>query len=116
MNLERELSAALRRREPPADFASRVAEAAKRPEARRAVGGRAWRIVAIAAILALLVVAGANIQRRIHEERRIAEGEQAKAQVMAALRITSHKLSTVKSTLNGRANETGAFARTQSGT
>jgi len=116
MKIERELSAALRRRRPPEGFTSRVVEAAGRDRARQRARMGRWRVAAIAAVLALLVVSGVGIERRAREQQRIAEGERAKAEVMLALKITSQKLSNVKSTLHGRGDETGASRRTQSGT
>jgi len=84
MNLEDELRAALRRQEPPADFASRVISAAARTPAKPSP--RAWtRWVAGMAAGIALTAGVAGYQRY--------EGERAKSQVMLALRITAAKLS-----------------------
>lgn len=84
--LDDELKLALRREEAPAGFADRVIAQA---ESRRGEGRR-WWMGAIAA--GLLLAAGLEYER----ERQIREGEQAKEQVMLALRITSSKLQFVK--------------------
>ena len=84
--LDDELKIALRRVDPPPGFAGRVLAGA---ESNRR--GRRWWTAAIAA--GLLLAGGLEFER----ERRIrAEGEQAKQQVLLALRITGAKLQIVK--------------------
>ena len=94
--LENELREALRRQDPPPGFAERVLAAAEGAQAAPRAGlletVRAWfRGPAArwaAAVCAMLLVGVAVEQRREHEK-----GEQAKAQLMLALRITGAKLS-----------------------
>ena len=84
--LDDELKHALRRVDPPAGFAGRVLA---QVESRRNV--RRWWTAAIAA--GLMLAGGLELER----ERRIrVQGEQAKEQVMLALRITSSKLQFIK--------------------
>jgi hypothetical protein len=98
-DLENELRAALRRREPPAGFTERVQaqiEAAPAPKAgwRRALaslfGIPPLRWVAAGAAACLLLAIGIAHYREVQRQR--AEGEAAKVQVMQALRIASSKL------------------------
>jgi hypothetical protein len=84
--LDDELRIALRREEPRPGFAERVLAGAAR---RRTV--RPWWGAAIAA--AVVLAAGVEFE---HQRRIRAEGEQAKQQVMLALRITGNKLHYIK--------------------
>lgn len=85
MNLDHELEQALRRRRPSPGFADRVVERIEREEAaRRPVW---WR--AAAASVALAAVLGGYATHRVAERR---EGERAKEQVLAALRIAGEKV------------------------
>jgi len=87
-----ELRGALRRVEPPPGFAERVlarvaAERARpgwRAHLRRVFGPAPLRLAAVAA-LALVIVAGVGYERH-------ARGEEAKRQVLLALRITARQL------------------------
>jgi hypothetical protein len=82
MNLEQELHAALRRKEPPAGFTERVLAAIDRDGAATVrPPRRAWRAVAAAVLLAALAGGG--------EAVRIVR---AKQQMLTALHITSAKL------------------------
>ena len=84
--LDDELKIALRRADPPPGFAARVLAQAESRRSRMR-----WWTGAIAA--ALLLAGGLEFER----ERRIrAEGEQAKQQVLLALRITGSKLQFIK--------------------
>jgi hypothetical protein len=84
--LDDELKQALRRVDPPAEFAGRVLA---QVESRRKI--RRWWTGAIAA--GLMLAGGLEWER----ERRIrVQGEQAKEQVMLALRITGSKLQFIK--------------------
>ena len=89
----RELSESLKRREPPPGFAERVLAhtfATEKP------GISGWRWLAVAALV-LLMVGGIAFVR---EQRRQAESERAKQQLMVALRITGSKLRSVQEKLS----------------
>jgi hypothetical protein len=95
--LEEELKKALRQVEPPAGLAERVlARAAKEGEpstSRKARGFFAWfgtGALRWATACALCVALGVSAIGYYHERDR--RGEQAKEQLMLALRITSSKL------------------------
>lgn len=93
--LEDELRNALRRQEPPADFADRVMRSvAAQPPPRRREGLLAmlrWKPMrwVAAAAMALVVVGG--IQHHREQQARI-QGELAKERLLLALRITGSKL------------------------
>jgi hypothetical protein len=89
--LERDLRETLRRRKAPPGFADRVLARTSRLEAPRT----SWVWLAAAALV-LLMIGGVGLVR---EQRRQAEGEKAKQQLMAGLRITGSKLSEVQSRL-----------------
>ena len=83
MNFDDELKSALRRQEPSPDFADRVlARVAARPPRRVP---RPWARWAAPIAAALLLAAGGL-------EYRHYQGEQAKSQVMLAMRIAGGKL------------------------
>ncbi len=94
--LEEELKKALQRIEPPAGFAERVlAQAAteRRQEKGRSRSWFSWlgtTGLRWATACALCIVLAASGLMYRHEERK--RGEQAKEQLMLALRITSSKL------------------------
>ncbi len=83
--LDAELKSALARKNPPADFAARVTDAASRH--RLSVMPR-W-LPAAAAIL--IIAGGSGIAYREHQ------GRVAKEQVMLAMRITAAKLDHIQS-------------------
>lgn len=88
-DLERELRQALRRRPAPAGFKHRLMERREQQRARwphRRV--MLWQRLAGAAALAS-VLAGAVVWRNAEQHRK---AEEARQQVMTALRITSHAL------------------------
>lgn len=87
MSLENDLSRALRRESPAPGFASRVM---KRIENDRAPKPRRWWR-AVAASLTLTALIGGGVAYRDHQ-RRVREGEQAKEQVLLALRIAGEKV------------------------
>ena len=89
--IERDLRGALRRREAPPGFAERVFAKTQRTEARRH-----WWVWLAAAALVLLMIGGINI---VQEQRRQAEGERAKKELMVGLRITGSKLRDVQERL-----------------
>ena len=107
-DLENELRAALRRREPPAGFTKRVLariEAAHAPKPGwRQVMAALFRIPSLrwaaAGVMAcVLLTLGIAHYRRVQQER--AAGEAAKAQVMQALRIASNKLNVTMKKVQG---------------
>lgn len=89
--VERDLRESLRRREAPPGFADRVFARTSRLQAPRT----SWVWLAAAALV-LLMIGGVGL---VQEQRRQAEGEKAKQQLMAGLRITGSKLSEVQSRL-----------------
>ena len=90
--VERDLREALRREEAPPGFAERVLARARQSEAPQ---GHSWVWLAAAALV-LLMIGGVGIVR---EQRRQAEGERAKEQLMVAFRITGSKLRDVQERL-----------------
>lgn len=101
---ERRLQAAMQRREAPLGLKARVlarsrAMARERREARQ---GRLWMLqrIAATAVLAALV-SGFVVYRQVEERRK---GEQAREQVMIALRITSKALNRAGDRVNQRAD------------
>jgi hypothetical protein len=90
---ERELKESLKRREPPPGFAERILAhtfATEKP------GFTGWQRLAVAALV-LLMVGGVALVR---EQRRQAESERSKQQLMVALRITGSKLRSVQEKLS----------------
>src|SRR5678809_679007 len=88
---ERDLHEALRRREPPVGFESKVLA---RTTAPHAPGTFSWRWLAVAA--SVLVIVGTVV---IQEQRR-AESEKAKEQLMIAFRITGSKVRDIQARLD----------------
>ena len=86
MNFEQELRNALQRKEPATGFAERVVRQAEPP---RQMTLRRWAPLAVAASL---IVGTFGVVR--YEDYR--KGEQAKDQLMLALRITAKTLDTVE--------------------
>ena len=96
MSLEHDLKHALRREPPPAGFASRVLARIEREglpshAGRGARRGRRRWLRAAAASLTLTALLGGWAAHGIHE-RRQAEGERAREQVLLALRIAGEKV------------------------
>ena len=89
--VERDIRESLRRRQPPPGFAGKVLARTRQFEPRRT----SWVWLAAAALV-LLMIGGIGF---LQEQRRQAEGERAKQQLMAGLRITGSKLIEVKSRL-----------------
>ena len=89
-DLERELRSALRREEPSPEFRARVmARVEERaPWWKFSWGQMRW---AAAVTLAVAVVVGVPMYREV-EQRRRAEGEEARQQVVTALRIAGSKV------------------------
>ena len=78
--VERDLRESLRRREAPPGFAGRVLARTRKAEAPRT----SWVWLAAAALV-LLMIGGVGF---VQEQRRQAEGERAKQQLMAGLKLT----------------------------
>jgi len=89
--VERDLRESLRRRQPPPGFAAKVLARTRQFEPRRT----SWMWLGAAALV-LLMIGGISF---LQEQRRQAEGEKAKQQLLAGLRITGSKLIEVKSRL-----------------
>jgi hypothetical protein len=89
--LEEELKQALARKEPSADFASRVGKATRR-RSNLVIMNRRW--IAAAALVVAVIGAGEG-----YEQYR---GRAAKAQVMLAMRIAGGKLNRVQELTRGR--------------
>ena len=96
-DLELQLRAALKRQEPPPDFAARTIARASAETTRRPI--RAGMPLAMAATL-LITFAAAGIQH-VQEQRR---ANDAKRQLMLALKITSEKLAVVEKVLDRSTN------------
>lgn len=97
-DFERELREQLQARSAPDGFADRVMERVPRRPVRRAwprFGMPVWRWAVAAVLVAGMVVGGLERER----ERRI-EGEQAREQVLLALRITGSTLRDVQQKVN----------------
>ena len=88
--LERELRDALRRVEPSPDFRARVMARAEEHVPWWKLSWRKMRWVA-AATVAVVVAVGVPVYREV-EQRRRAEGEEARQQVVTALRIAGSKV------------------------
>ena len=88
-DFERQLKRAMARTDPPAWFEAKVLGAAGRKPAPK---WRFWRLQwAVAALASVLVVSGVVWRHQRAQHERVA-GEQAKAKLELALRITSQKL------------------------
>jgi hypothetical protein len=85
---DEDLREALRRRQPPGGFAEGVLARVRESEAPRKPSFP-WRWIAAAAAAVLFLTVGLSVYR---EHLRRVEGEQAKEQVMFALRLTGSKL------------------------
>jgi negative regulator of sigma E activity len=106
--LENELREALRREEPPPGFAERVLAAAEAQAGPRQSVWDWFRMPAmrwaLAAAACLALAAGITAVREKREREMRARSEEAKAQVMLALRITGSKLHMVQAKV-ARINE-----------
>ena len=97
-DFEKQLQAALAKKEPSPFFEARVLAAAKRQAHARKATFRMWWGSAIAA--ALLVMTGSAYQYEKAQQERAA-GEQAKARLELALKITSVKLQKISIQIEG---------------
>lgn len=89
--LEQELKGALSRKDPPADFASRVVRQAERRPERPVYQWPRW----LAAAAAVIVMAGAGLEYRQYRGE-MARGELAKEQLMQAFKIASVKVNRIQ--------------------
>jgi hypothetical protein len=94
-DLESELRAALRPVAPSADFTRRLiaevdakANGAARPSHKRPAARSLWWASGLAA--SLLIAWG--VQQHVHAQRELAQGLEARRQVLQALQMTSQKL------------------------
>ena len=94
---ERKLRFAMQHRAAPVGLKQRVLAGAR--ERRRSRHGRGWMLQRIAASIVLAVIFGGLAVYRQAEERR--KGEEAREQVLTALRITHKTLDRVHERLAG---------------
>jgi hypothetical protein len=87
MHLEQDLKRVLRREAPPAGFAGRVLDRIEREQRKPR---RHWWRAAAASVTLVAAVAGWSGHRMA--ERRRAEGERARQEVLLALQIASEKV------------------------
>jgi hypothetical protein len=101
---EEELRREFERRPAPPSLKRKVMERARLRKARTPLVHAAWWQRLAAAVALAAVLGGAAIWRQAEERRR---GEEARAQVFTALRITGRALNTMNSRLaaHGRAQE-----------
>jgi hypothetical protein len=97
-DFEKQLKDALARKEPSPFFEARVLGAAKRQALERRASSRMWWASAVAA--ALLVVTG-SVWQHTREQREEAAGQEAKARLEQALKITSVKLQRISQKVEG---------------
>ena len=102
-DFEDQLRRALERRDPSPDFTARVLarvdpQRQPRPQSARWFDWRAWAAAAVAASL-LAAATGLDITRRGRIAR--AEGEEARAQLIQALAITSTELNKIHKKVQG---------------
>jgi hypothetical protein len=97
-DFERQLKEALAKKEPSPFFEARVLGAVKRQGRERRASARMWWASAVAA--ALLVMSGSawEYERGVREQ---AAGQQAKARLELALKITSVKLQKISRKVEG---------------
>jgi anti-sigma factor RsiW len=101
MNLENELKRALHRESPAPGFAERVLARIEADQVRGSMPRRrpVWWRAAAASVTLVAVIGGWTA----HElaQRRAAEGERAREQVLLALRIASEKVSYAQQEVHG---------------
>lgn len=98
MDFERELRNTLRRKDPPPGFADRVMARLEPPRARR--GPPRWIPWAVAAAL-LLSSSGGLVYRQQQQAR----GEEAKEQLLLALKVTGTQLDHVRARVRSVSNQ-----------
>ena len=94
---ERDLRESMRRSEFPVDFAEKVLAQTSRSRVPRVLS---WQWLAVAASVALMIGGMIAGKLLIQEQRRKAEGEQAKEQLMVAFRITGSKVRDIQARLD----------------
>ena len=97
-DFEKQLKEALARKEPSPFFEARVLGAVKRGTQERRASGRVWWGSAIAAALLITTGSAWQYERGVREQ---AAGEQAKARLELALKITSVKLQRISRRVEG---------------
>lgn len=97
-DFERQLRDALAKKEPSPFFEARVLGAVKRQARERRASARMWWASAIAAVLLVVTGSAWQYQRTVQER---AAGQQAKARLELALRITSVKLQRISQKVEG---------------
>jgi len=106
-NFERELREQLTARTAPEGFADRVMarmeERDAAPERRRWFRQPVWRWAAATALTAVVAAGGGTL----YEHQRQVQGEQARAQVLLALRITGTTLRDVERKINNPVGRNG---------
>lgn len=95
---ERQLKAALEKKDPSPFFEARVLGAAKRQAKERRASSRMWWASAMAAVVLLMAGSVWQYQKAREEQR---EGQQAKAQLELALKVTSVKLQRISIQVEG---------------
>ncbi|MBX9599498.1 MAG: hypothetical protein K2X35_00785 [Bryobacteraceae bacterium] len=101
-DFEKELSNALRRVEPPEGFAERVAARAARDKVTVMKPRPHWTRWAAAACLVIIGAAGGE---RYYQKRQAERAENARDQLLIALRLTGAQLDAVRQQVNERAQE-----------
>jgi hypothetical protein len=97
-DFERQIKEALARREPSPFFEARVLGAVKRQSRERRASVRMWWASAVAAALLVMAGSGWQYERGIREQ---AAGQEAKARLELALKITSVKLQRISHKVEG---------------
>ena len=97
-DFEKQLRDALARKEPSPFFESRVLGAVKRQQRERRTSGRMWWASAIAAALLVMTGSAWQYERGVREQ---AAGQEAKASLELALKITSVKLQKISRKVEG---------------
>jgi hypothetical protein len=97
--LERELKQAMERRPAPPNLKRRILEQRRMRQTQRVQSHTMWWQRLAASLLLAAVAAGGYGWRRIEERRK---GEEAKQQVMTALRITNQVLNNMNRKLGTR--------------
>lgn len=105
---ERRLRSAMQRREAPLGLKARVLAQSRARRREQSLAQRgSWMLQRIAATAVLAAIAGGVVVYREMEVRAIErqKGEQARAQVMLALRITNRALDRVNDRINDREDD-----------
>jgi hypothetical protein len=99
---EKQLKAALAKKEPSPFFEARVLGAAKRQAREHRASARMWWASGVAAALLVMTGSAWQYQRTMQEQaQEQAAGKQAKASLELALKITSVKLQKISQKVEG---------------